>query len=89
MGGGEMAGLTYEPKRVREAMHGYDRMRDENAKLRRLVDGLLYCAHEAHGMCARTPVGGGEPFECCPLYDFEKREYGCKTLMEELGVSKS
>ena len=40
-------------------------------------------------MCARTPVGGGEPFECCPLYDYESRKYGCETLMEELGVSKS
>lgn len=29
----------------------YNRVCDENAKLRKLVSGLLYCAHESYGMC--------------------------------------
>lgn len=64
----------------------YNRVCDENAKLRKLVSGLLYCAHEAYGMCARTPIGGGKPFTCCPLYNFEIREYCCEKLMCELGI---
>ena len=58
----------------------------ENAKLRELISGLDYCAHEAHGMCARTPVGGGKPFTCCPIYDYDNREYGCVKLKRELGI---
>jgi hypothetical protein len=58
----------------------------ENAKLRELVGGLRYCAHEAYGMCARVPVGGERPFTCCPLYDFDSKEYRCEKLMLELGV---
>lgn len=48
MGGGEMAGLTYEPKRVREAMRAYGRLRDENAKLRDLVADMLTRDVELH-----------------------------------------
>ena len=58
----------------------------ENAKLWELVRGLQYCAHEAYGMCARVPVGGERPFTCCPLYDFDAKEYQCEKLMLELGV---
>lgn len=58
----------------------------ENAKLRELADGLRYCAHEAHGMCARVPVGGERPFTCCPLYEFDGKEYRCEKLMLELGI---
>ena len=63
-----------------------DQLKAENAKLRELVRGLDYCAHEAHGMCARVPVGGVRPFTCCPLFDFDSGEYGCKKLMRELGI---
>lgn len=65
---------------------GRKSMAGENAKLRELVDGLRYCAHEAHGMCARVPVGGERPFMCCPLYDFDGKEYRCEKLMRELGM---
>lgn len=64
----------------------YRRLCDENAKLRELVQGLQYCAHEAYGMCARVPVGGERPFTCCPLYDFDAKEYRCEKLMLDLGV---
>lgn len=67
----------------------YEELLDENARLRELVRGLLYCAHEAHGMCARAPIGGGEPFTCCPIYDHKTCEYGCEKLMRELGVEVS
>lgn len=63
-----------------------DELRAENAKLRELVNGLRYCANEAYGMCARVPVGGKQPFTCCPLYDFDAREYRCEKLMRELGI---
>lgn len=58
----------------------------ENAKLRELVRGLKYCAHEAYGMCARVPVGGERPFTCCPLYDFDAKKYRCEELMLELEI---
>lgn len=58
----------------------------QNTKLRELVDMLRYCAHEAHGICARWPVGGGRPFTCCPFYDFDTKEYKCKKLMREVGI---
>lgn len=63
-----------------------DRLKAENTKLRELVRGLSYCANEAYGMCARAPIGGGDPFTCCPIYDYKTREYGCEKLMSELGV---
>ena len=69
--------------------YGIDALREQNAKLRELVDGLRYCAHEAHGMCARVPVGGERPFTCCPLYDFDGKEYRCEKLMLELGLEVS
>ena len=69
-----------------EGMRIRDERETENAKLRELVDGLRYCAHEAHGMCARVPVGGKRPFTCCPLYDYDAKEYGCEKLMHELGI---
>jgi len=62
------------------------RVEERCAKLRKLADGLRYCANEAYGMCARVPVGGERPFTCCPLYDFDSREYGCEKLMRELGI---
>lgn len=78
---------------VQDAEHdesvAWDRVRKaevENAKLRELVDALWYCAHEAHGICARVPVGGEKPFMCCPLYDFDTKEYRCKKRMRELRV---
>lgn len=58
----------------------------ENAKLRELVNGMRYCANEAYGMCARVPVGGERPFTCCPLYDFDTKEYRCEKLMHELRI---
>lgn len=79
-----------EWKRVAESKQDIiDHMRDanaENAKLRELVNGMRYCAHEAYGMCARVPVGGERPFTCCPLYDFDAKEYRCEKLMRELGI---
>ena len=61
-------------------------LKAENAKLRELVNGMWYCANEAYGMCARVPVGGERPFTCCPLYDFDAKEYRCEKLMQELGI---
>lgn len=58
----------------------------ENAKLRELVKGLRYCVHESYGMCAKVPVGGEQPFTCCPLYDFDTKEHRCEKLMYELGI---
>ena len=58
----------------------------EAKKLRELVLGLKYCAHEAYGMCARVLVGGERPFTCCPLYDFDAKKYRCEKLMLELGI---
>ena len=89
--------IAEEAQRARHEMHGWQHewkreterrkeLEAENAKLRKLVDGLRYCAYEAHGMCARVPVGGERPFTCCPLYDFDGREYGCEKLMRELRV---
>ena len=69
-----------------EAAREVDRLQTENAKLRQLVNGMWYCAHEAYGMCARVPVGGERPFTCCPLYDFDAKEYRCEKLMQELGI---
>lgn len=63
-----------------------DCLETENAKLRELVRGLWYCAHEAYGMCARVPVGGERPFTCCPLYDFDSKAYRCEKLILELRV---
>ncbi len=63
-----------------------DTWQENDAKLRELVRGLKYCAHEAHGMCARVPVGGERPFTCCPLYDFDAKEYQCEKLIHELGM---
>lgn len=57
----------------------------ENAKLRELVDGLRYCANEAHGMCARNYPGSDEYMERCPLYG-DDGSYGCERLMRELGI---
>lgn len=81
-----------EWKRVAESKQDIiDHMRDanvENAKLRELANGMWYCAHEAYGMCARVPVGGERPFTCCPLYDFDAKEYRCEKLMRELGIEE-
>ena len=61
-------------------------LRDENAKLRVLVDGLTYCANESCGMCCMRSFGESEPFTCCPVYDYRTGERGCKTLKRELGI---
>ena len=63
-----------------------EKLKDENEKLRDLVRGLRYCAIEAYGMCYRTAPGDNEPFECCPLFDYDAKEYRCVELRRELGI---
>lgn len=70
----------------KELKRDVSELQAENRKLRELVKGMWYCAHEAYGMCARVPVGGERPFTCCPLYDFDAREYRCEKLMRELRI---
>lgn len=86
----EVRELKAENAKLRKENASLLTMRDtwaeNDAKLRELVDGLRYCAHESYGMCARVPVGGERPFTCCPLYDFDSKEYRCETLMRELGM---
>ena len=80
----------YDNKTLAEANEQFALMivqlKAENDKLRELVRGLKYCAHEAYGMCARVPVGGERPFTCCPLYDFDAKKYRCEEFMLELGI---
>ena len=71
---------------LNELSHALALLESENNKLRKLADGLRYCANEAYGMCARVLVSGERPFTCCPLYDFDSKEYGCEKLMRELGI---
>lgn len=78
----QVASLTDRSFRMADKM---DCLNAENESLRELVRGLDYCAHEAYGMCARVPVGGERPFTCCPLYDFDAKEYRCEKLRLELG----
>ena len=66
--------------------HEFNQLKEQRDKLRELVMGLKYCAHEAYGMCARVTVGGERPFTCCPLYDFDAKKYQCEKLMLELGI---
>ena len=81
--------MTWEPERVRQAVREYDALHDENHRLRELVDGLLYCAHEAYGMCARAYPGSDELMEKCPLYDLDAASpYRCEELMVELGFKE-
>lgn len=82
---GQVASLIGRSFRTADKMYC---LNIENAKLRELASGLWYCAHEAYGMCARAPVGGERPFTCCPLYDFDSKEYRCEKLMHELGILK-
>lgn len=51
------------------------RLKDENAKLRELVDGLEYCVRGSVCDC------------CCPLYDPSGTNHRrCESLERELGV---
>ena len=58
----------------------------ENAKLRRLVDGLRYCANESHGhgRCSVRFVDGYATH--CPLYDVDSGTAKCEALMRELEI---
>ena len=73
-------------QQLADVTESFGRLEERNAKLRELVDGLTYCARDAHGMCARTPVGGDRPFTCCPLYGFDDARYRCVELRRELGM---
>lgn len=81
-------GMYYSGEYLSQIAATAESLELENAKLRELVQGLQYCAHEAYGMCARVPVGGKRPFTCCPLYDFDAKEYRCEKLMLDLGVEQ-
>ena len=73
-----------------------DDLRSEHHKMKRWYDDELRAALDenaklwelAYGMCARVPVGGERPFTCCPLYDFDAKEYRCEKLMREMGVEQ-
>lgn len=58
----------------------------ENKKLRELVQGMAYCADDAHETCYMTARLGERPYTCCPLYDFDAKEYRCFELKRELGI---
>lgn len=63
-----------------------ERLMDENAKLRELVDGLRYCANESHGhgRCNVRFIDGY--VTCCPLYDVDSNTARCEALLQELGI---
>ena len=63
-----------------------DQLKAENAKLRKLVDGLRYCANESHGYerCNICFVDGY--VTCCPLYDVDSDTARCEALLQELGI---
>lgn len=62
-----------------------DQLKADNAKLRKLVDGLRYCANESHGYrCNVRFVDGYVTY--CPLYDVNSDTVRCEALLRELGI---
>jgi hypothetical protein len=61
-------------------------LENENDKLRKLVDGLRYCANESHGhgRCSVRFVDGYVTY--CPLYDVNSDTARCEVLLRELGM---
>ena len=62
------------------------KLRDENTKLRELVDGLRYCANESHGHGRCSVRFVDEYVTYCPLYDVDSDTARCEALLRELGI---